>query len=136
MAEDELISYFGSIATDDYNILQGAGWSAETNVYQVPSVSFDNTSLTSSLNDSWYYSQFAHTGGTAYSGFSFFSYVSGITAYYPNPTPTPQVSSSPTPTPSSVNRIFYQVTVIHIINSWCNKYVYVCCFRVCKCLLT
>jgi hypothetical protein len=103
MAEDELISYFGSIATDDYNILQGAGWSAETNVYQVPSVSFDNTSLTSSLNDSWYYSQFAHTGGTAYSGFSFFSYVSGITAYYPNPTPTPQVSSSPTPTPSSVN---------------------------------
>ena len=103
MAEDEYISYFGSIATDDYNTLEAAGWSAATNVYQVPSVSFDDTSLTSPLNDSWYYSQFAHTGGTAYSGFSFFSYVTGLTAYYPNPTPTPQVSASPTPTPSFVN---------------------------------
>jgi hypothetical protein len=102
-AEDEQIAYFGSIATDDYNVLNGAGWTAETNVFQVPSVSLNATDLTSSLNDSWYYALFNNNGNTNYSGYSFFTYVSGLTAYYPNPTPTPQASATPTPTPSFVN---------------------------------
>jgi len=103
MAEDEYISYFGSIDTQDYNTLEGAGWTAATNVFNVPSVSLDDTSLTSPLNDAWYYALFTNTGNTHYSGYSFFTYVSGLTAYYPNPTPTPQATASPTPTPSFVN---------------------------------
>jgi hypothetical protein len=103
LAEDEQIAYFGSIATDDYNTLNGAGWTAGTNVFNVPSVSFDATDLTSPLNDSWYYALFTNTGNTNYSGYSFSTLVSGLTAYYPNPTPTPQASSSPTPTPSAAN---------------------------------
>ena len=102
-AEDEFISYFGSIDTTDYNSLSGAGWTAETNVFNVPSVSLNDTDLTSALNDAWYYALFTNTGNTNYTGFSFFSYVSGLTSYYPNPTPTPQASSSPTPTPSAAN---------------------------------
>jgi hypothetical protein len=102
-AEDEQIAYFGSIDTDDYNTLNGAGWTAETNVFEVPSVSLDATDLMSSLNDSWYYALFANTGNTNYSGYSFFTYVSGLTTYYPNPTSTPQASATPTPTPSFVN---------------------------------
>jgi hypothetical protein len=102
-AEDELISYFGSIDTDDYNILSGAGWTAETNVFNVPSVSLDNTNLLSSLNDPWYYALFTNNGNTNYSGFSFYTFVSGLTAYYPTPTPTPGASASPTPTPSFIN---------------------------------
>jgi len=103
MAEDEYISYFGSIDTMDYNTLEGAGWTAATNVFNVPSVSLDDTSLTSPLNDAWYYALFTNTGNTHYSGYSFFTYVSGLTPYYPNPTPTPQATASPTPTPSFVN---------------------------------
>ena len=103
MAEDEYISYFGSIDTQDYNTLEGAGWTAATNVFNVPSVSLDDTSLTSPLNDAWYYALFTNTGNTHYSGYSFFTYVSGLTSYFPNPTPTPQATASPTPTPSFVN---------------------------------
>ena len=102
-AEDEQIAYFGSIATDDYDVLSGSGFSVETNVFEVPSVSFDDTNLSSPFNDSWYYALFNNNGNTNYSGFSFFTYVSGLTAYFPNPTPTPGVTASPTPTPSFVN---------------------------------
>jgi len=103
LAEDEQIAYFGSIDTGDYNILNGAGWTAETNVFEVPSVSLDDTNLGSPFNDSWYYSLFDNMGNTNYTGFSFSTLVSGLTSYFPNPTPTPQVSASPTPTPSAVN---------------------------------
>ena len=37
-AEDEQIAYFGSIATDDYDVLNGSGFNVETNVFEVPSV--------------------------------------------------------------------------------------------------
>jgi len=103
LAEDEQIAYFGSIDTGDYNILNGAGWTAETNVFEVPSVSLDDTNLESSFNDSWYYSLFNNMGNTNYTGFSFSTLISGLTAYFPFPTPTPQASASPTPTPSAVN---------------------------------
>jgi len=96
-AEDDYISYFGSIPTIDYNILSGAGFNLETNVYQVPSVSLDDTDLTSSLNDSWYYSQFQNIGNYEYSGFSFFNYVTGLTL---NPVTTTTTSSTTTTTTS------------------------------------
>jgi hypothetical protein len=102
-AEDQQISYFGSIDSDDYDTFNGAGWTAETNVFDVPSVSLNETNLSSPFNDSWYYALFTNTGNTNYSGYSFFTYVSGLTAYYPNPTPTPGATVTPTPTPSFVN---------------------------------
>jgi hypothetical protein len=93
-AEDKFISYFGSIDSGDYQSL--SGWSASTNVYGVPSVSLNDTDLTSSFNDPWYYSQFTNTGNTNYSGFSFFSLVSGLTL---NPvTTTTTIPSSTTTT--------------------------------------
>ena len=103
-AEDRFISYFGSIDSGDYNNL--SGWTADTNVYGVPSVSLDNTDLTSPLNDPWYYSQFTNTGNTNYTGFSFFTLVSGLTmnpvttttSTAPQPTPTPNPCATPTPT--------------------------------------
>jgi hypothetical protein len=79
VAEDEFISYFGSIPTNDYDVLTNAGWTASTNVFGVPSVSLDDTNLLSPLNDAWYYALFNTTGNTNYSGYSFFTYVSGLT---------------------------------------------------------
>ena len=79
VAEDEYISYFGSVKTSDYEALTNAGWTAQTNVFGVPSVSLDDTNLLSPLNDSWYYALFSNTGNTNYLGYSFLTYVSGLT---------------------------------------------------------
>ena len=79
VAEDEYISYFGSVKTSDYDALTNAGWTAQTNVFGVPSVSLDDTNLLSPLNDSWYYALFSNTGNTNYLGYSFLTYVSGLT---------------------------------------------------------
>jgi hypothetical protein len=95
-AEDKFISYFGSIDTNDYNSL--SGWSESTNVYGVPSVSLDETDLTSSFNDPWYYSQFTNTGNTNYSGFSFFTLVSGLTLNPVTTTTTIPASTTTTTT--------------------------------------
>ena len=123
-AEDRFISYFGSIDSGDYNNL--SGWTADTNVYGVPSVSLDKTDLTSPLNDPWYYSQFTNTGNTNYTGFSFFTLVSGLTmnpvttttstAPQPTPTPNPCVTPTPTtpivPTPTPIPLNCYQGTLV------------------------
>jgi hypothetical protein len=69
-------------------------------VFDVPSVSLDDTSLSSPLNDSWYYALFSNTGNTNYSGYSFFTYVSGLTPFVVTTTTTISPSSTPTPTPS------------------------------------
>ncbi|MFO0005264.1 MAG: hypothetical protein ACK559_29475, partial [bacterium] len=61
LAEATTISYFGSIDTEDYNILSPV-FTAETNVYGVPDVSLNDTDLESAFNDPWYYSQFDNTG--------------------------------------------------------------------------
>jgi hypothetical protein len=96
----EQISYFGSIDTEDYNILSET-FTQETNVFEVPSVSLDDTNLTSSLNDSWYYALFNNMGNNNYEGTSFFTLVSGLTL---NPvTTTTTFTPEPTPTPSPIN---------------------------------
>ena len=123
-AEDRFISYFGSIDGADYDNL--SGWTASTNVYGVPSVSLDDTDLTSSFNDPWYYSQFTNTGNTNYTGFSFFTLVSGLTmnpvttttSTAPQPTPTPNPCATPTPTtpivptPTPIPLNCYQGTLV------------------------
>ena len=100
-AEDEVISYFGSIPTVDYDSL--SGYSASTNVFQVPSVSLNDTDLTSSLNDSWYYALFENTGNYQYSGYSFYANVTGLTQIIitstTTSTSTTTTTTSPCPTP-------------------------------------
>ena len=100
-AEDEVISYFGSIPTVDYDAL--SGYSASTNVFQVPSVSLNDTDLTSALNDSWYYALFENTGNYQYSGYSFYANVTGLTQIIitstTTSTSTTTTTTSPCPTP-------------------------------------
>lgn len=113
VAEDEFISYFGSIDTQDYNNLE-TQWTASTNVFGVPSVSLNDTDLSSPLNDAWYYALFTNNGNTNYSGYSFYTLVSGLTlnpvtttttisqtttTITTNPCVTPEPTPSPTPTP-------------------------------------
>ena len=99
--EDYTINYFGSIATTDYNALSPQ-FTGETNVFQVPSVSLDETDLTSPFNDPWYYALFNNNGGGSYSGFSFWTIVSGLTLINPVTTTT-TLPTTPTPTPTPVN---------------------------------
>ena len=100
-AEDEVISYFGSIPTVDYDAL--SGYSASTNVFEVPSVSLNDTDLTSALNDSWYYALFENTGNYQYSGYSFYANVTGLTQIIitstTTSTSTTTTTTSPCPTP-------------------------------------
>jgi hypothetical protein len=105
-AEDKFISYFGSVNSEDYNTLTSAGWTAETNVFGVPSVSLDETDLESPFNDPWYYALFTNTGNTNYSGFSFYTFVSGLTLTpitTSTSTSTTSTTTNPcaTPTPTS-----------------------------------
>jgi hypothetical protein len=102
-AENETISYFGSVDGADYSGLTNAGFTAQTNVFQVPAVPLDQTDLTSPFNDPWYYALFDNNGGGAYSGFSFWSIVSGLTFINPVVTSTTTLPITPTPTPTPVN---------------------------------
>jgi hypothetical protein len=73
------INYFGTISGSDYNSLVAAGYSAETNVFGVDNVSSDLADYTASINDSWYYATFDNIGGGEYSGYSFYSVITGLT---------------------------------------------------------
>ena len=102
-AENETISYFGSVDGADYSGLTNAGFTAQTNVFQVPAVPLDQTDLTSPFNDPWYYALFDNNGGGSYSGFSFWTIVSGLTFINPVVTSTTTLPTTPTPTPTPVN---------------------------------
>lgn len=73
------INYWGSIPTSEYTALTTT-YSAITNVFGVPSVSQNASDLTSTLNDPWYYALFDNLSGNSYSGFSYYTYVTGMTA--------------------------------------------------------
>jgi hypothetical protein len=131
-AETESINYFGTIWGDDYDNLVSIGYSAETNVFNVPSPSSDLTDYTSSFNDAWYYGLFDNTNNGLYSGYSFFTFISGLTEVFPvttttttlvppSPTPsatpinpciTPTPFASPTPTPTPVNVSCYEGVIV------------------------
>ena len=98
-AESEQIAYFGSIDTNDYNTLTSNGWTAATNVFQVPSVSINDTDLNSPLNDSWYYALFQNIGNYEYSGFSFYNYVTGVTEIITATTTTSTSTTTTTTNP-------------------------------------
>ena len=99
-AEDTNISYFGSVDGNDYSALTVNGtYSATTNVYGVPSIPFDQNNLCDGANTSWYYSLFDDDGSGNYSGFSFWSIVTGIT----NITPITTTTTAPTTTSTTTN---------------------------------
>jgi hypothetical protein len=99
-AEDTNISYFGSVDGNDYSALTVNGtYSAATNVYGVPAIPFDQNTLCDGANTSWYYSLFDEDGNGNYSGFSFWSIVTGVT----NITPITTTTTAPTTTSTTTN---------------------------------
>ena len=101
MAEDENIKYFGSIPKVDYDYLTITGYTASTNVFNVDNVSFEDSNPASGFNDPWYYALFENIGNGAYSGFSFFTTITGIT--YLNPVTTSTTTIVPTTTTTTTN---------------------------------
>ena len=87
LAEEENIKYFGSIPKDDYEMLLTA-YTASTNVFGVDNVSFEDSNPSSGLNDSWYYALFENIGNSQYSGYSFFTTITGVTLTNPTTTTT------------------------------------------------
>ena len=99
-AEDTNISYFGSVDGNDYSALTVNGtYTATTNVYGVPAIPFDQNNLCDGANTSWYYSLFDDDGSGNYSGFSFWSIVTGVT----NITPITTTTTAPTTTSTTTN---------------------------------
>ena len=96
IAEDENISYFGSVDGVDYSGMTAMGFSAETNVFDVPNLVFTANTLSDSTNDPWFYSLFDPTGNGNYTGFSFWTIVQNLTLL--NPISTSSTSTSTTST--------------------------------------
>jgi hypothetical protein len=98
--EDESIYYYGPISGSDYSYLFSTGYTAETNVFQVDNVDASLIDYTAPINDPWYYALFDHQGSNSlYTGFSFYSVVSGLTLIPVTTTttlPTPTVTPTPT----------------------------------------
>ena len=69
---------YGSIPESDYYTLTST-YSNVINEYDSDSVNLATNDLSSDLNDPWYYANFDITSGNAYSGYSFFYYVSTLT---------------------------------------------------------
>jgi hypothetical protein len=92
------ISYFGTIDGADYDML--TGYTAQTNVFNVPSVSSELTNYSSPFNDAWYYALFSNTGNGLYSGFSYWTVVTGLTHINPVTTTT---TITPTTTTTTSN---------------------------------
>jgi hypothetical protein len=118
-AENEIINYYGSIATNDYNSLTNTGYTASTNVFEVPNVSFNDTDLSSPFNDPWYYALFNNNGNGAYSGFSFWNVVSGLTLVNPvtttsttAPTTTTTTTDPCAPVPTTTTTTTVQPEII------------------------
>jgi len=99
LAEDTTIKYFGSIPKEDYELLEVA-YTASTNVFGVDNVSFEDSNPSSGLNDSWYYALFENIGNSQYSGFSFFTTITGVTLTNPITTTT---TTAPITTTTTTN---------------------------------
>ena len=72
------INYWGTISEIDYGILSSV-FTTETNVLGVPSISSYYEDYTDPKNDPWYYALFNNYSGNSYSGFSFWTTVTGLT---------------------------------------------------------
>ena len=98
IAEDENINYFGSVDGVDYSGMTTMGFTAETNVFEVPNLTFTANTLSDSTNDPWFYSLFDPTGNGNYTGFSFWTIVQNLTLLNPISTSTTSTSTTSTTT--------------------------------------
>ena len=72
------IYYYGTILGSDYNTLSPV-FTASTNVFGIDDVSSTNANYSDPNNDPWYYSLFDNLGSGVYSGFSYWSTITGLT---------------------------------------------------------
>jgi hypothetical protein len=70
---------YGAIPESNFYDLTGE-YSNVINEYGCDTVNLATNDLSSDLNDPWYYANFDITSGNAYSGYSFFYYVSSLTS--------------------------------------------------------
>ena len=100
MTENESIYYYGPISGSVYDSLS-TGYTASTNVFGVNSVDADNINYSAPENDPWYYALFDNVsvnGNGAYTGYSFWSVVSGLTQINVISTTTTSTSTTTTTT--------------------------------------
>jgi hypothetical protein len=76
--EDTSIYYYGAISGDTYEAFAPI-FTAETNVMGVESIDASLINYAAPQNDPWYYALFDNLGNAAYTGYSFWSIVTGLT---------------------------------------------------------
>lgn len=107
--ENSSIYYYGAISGDTYSGLKPV-FTAETNVFGVDNIDSSNINYSAPQNDPWYYALFDNLGNAAYTGYSFWSIVTGLTLTPPvitttttstGTTTTTTTNPCVTPTPTS-----------------------------------
>ena len=93
-SEDYNINYYGAIPGKTYDDFKTV-FTGETNVFGVDNVSSTEIDYSAPQNDSWYYGLFDNNGDAAYSGYSYWSIVTGLTL---NPVTTTTTINSTTTT--------------------------------------
>jgi hypothetical protein len=76
--ENTSIYYYGTILGEAYDNFSPI-FTNETNVFSVNNVSSNVANYSAPENDSWYYALFDNNGNASYSGYSFWSIVTGLT---------------------------------------------------------
>ena len=95
--ENTSIYYYGAISGETYDAFSPI-FTAETNVFGVNSVDASVIDYAAPQNDPWYYGLFDNVGNAAYSGYSFWSIVTGLTLTPPVTTTTTTVPGTTTTT--------------------------------------
>lgn len=93
-SESTNINYYGAIPGKTYDDFKTV-FTGETNVFGVDSVSSTEIDYSAPQNDSWYYGLFDNNGDASYSGYSYWSIVTGLTL---NPVTTTTTINSTTTT--------------------------------------
>ena len=70
---------FGSLSGTAYNDLIADGITGLTNVFSCNNMDLNSADLTSDDNDVWYYATFVNQPNNGYSGYSFYTAISGLT---------------------------------------------------------
>jgi hypothetical protein len=97
-AETSNIYYYGAVESSDYNSLSTV-FTNETNVFGIPNVSSDLENYSAPQNDPWYYALFDNLGNSVYSGYSYWSIVTGLTEVISTTTTTSTSTTSTTTNP-------------------------------------
>ena len=93
-SENTNINYYGAIPGKTYDDFKTI-FTGETNVFGVDNVSSTEIDYSAPQNDSWYYGLFDNNGNASYSGYSYWSIVTGLTL---NPVTTTTTINSTTTT--------------------------------------